>query len=209
MIDVKEVLRRWSAGQSDRKIARETGADRKTVARYIAVRASSSALARGRELTDDEVHEVAQCVQARPLPDAERRVASEVARAPRAHRALARGKKRAAAADARSTRCSCAITGSRRATTRSGASRMQELGVAQEGVDGARRRSAARARRRRSTSARWGCMLDADDGSHARALGAHRHARRSVATSSCGRRSCRRPRRCARDSTARGCSSAR
>jgi len=34
MIDVKEVLRRWSAGHSDRKIAREAGADRKTVARY-------------------------------------------------------------------------------------------------------------------------------------------------------------------------------
>ncbi len=26
MIDVKEVLRRWSAGQSDRKIGREAGA---------------------------------------------------------------------------------------------------------------------------------------------------------------------------------------
>ena len=31
MIDVKEVLRRWSAGQSDRRIGREAGADRKTV----------------------------------------------------------------------------------------------------------------------------------------------------------------------------------
>ncbi len=29
MIDVKEVLRRWSAGQSDRKIAREACVDRK------------------------------------------------------------------------------------------------------------------------------------------------------------------------------------
>ena len=28
MIDVKELLRRWSAGHSNRKIARETGADR-------------------------------------------------------------------------------------------------------------------------------------------------------------------------------------
>ena len=34
MIDVKEVLRRWSAGHGDRKIARESGADRKTIARY-------------------------------------------------------------------------------------------------------------------------------------------------------------------------------
>lgn len=66
MIDVKEVLRRWSAGQSDRKIAREAGVDRKTAARYTAV--AASLLERGRELTDDEVHEVAQRVQARPLP---------------------------------------------------------------------------------------------------------------------------------------------
>ncbi len=36
MIDVREVLRRWAAGQSQRQIARETGIDRKTVARYIA-----------------------------------------------------------------------------------------------------------------------------------------------------------------------------
>jgi len=34
MIDVKEMLRRWSAGQGDRKIGRDTGVDRKTVARY-------------------------------------------------------------------------------------------------------------------------------------------------------------------------------
>ena len=34
MIDVKELLRRWSAKHGDRKIARETGADRKTIARF-------------------------------------------------------------------------------------------------------------------------------------------------------------------------------
>ena len=34
MTDAKEVLRRWSAGHEDRKIARETGADRKTIPRY-------------------------------------------------------------------------------------------------------------------------------------------------------------------------------
>ena len=66
MIDVKEVLRRWSAGQSDRKIAREACVDRKTAARYTTV--AKSLFERGRELTDDEVHEVAQRVQARPLP---------------------------------------------------------------------------------------------------------------------------------------------
>src|SRR5580704_13928140 len=66
MIDVKEVLRRWSAGQSDRRIGREAGADRKTVARYTAA-ATSLGLERGHELSDEEVHQVAQCVQARPL----------------------------------------------------------------------------------------------------------------------------------------------
>ena len=37
MIDVKELLRRWAAGHSNRKIARETGTDRDTASRYIAV----------------------------------------------------------------------------------------------------------------------------------------------------------------------------
>lgn len=66
MIDVKEVLRRWSAKHGDRKIARETGADRKTIARYTKA-AVSLGLERGCELTDAIVHDVAQCVQARPL----------------------------------------------------------------------------------------------------------------------------------------------
>ena len=66
MIDVKEVLRRWSARQGDRQIAREAGADRKTIARYTKA-AARLGLERGCELTDDIVHDVAQCVQARPL----------------------------------------------------------------------------------------------------------------------------------------------
>ena len=66
MIDVKEVLRRWSAGQGDRKIGRETGVDRKTVRRYTAV-AERLGLERGCELPDELVHAVAQCVQARPV----------------------------------------------------------------------------------------------------------------------------------------------
>jgi hypothetical protein len=66
MIHVKEVLRRWSAGQGDRKIGREAGVDRKTVARYTDM-AARLGLERGRELTDEEVHQVAQCIQSRPL----------------------------------------------------------------------------------------------------------------------------------------------
>ena len=58
MIDVKEVLRRWSAGQGERKIAREAGADRKTIARYMKA-AAKLGLERGGEFTDEVVHEVA------------------------------------------------------------------------------------------------------------------------------------------------------
>jgi transposase len=66
MIDVREVLRRWQAGQSGRQIARETGFDRKTVRRYVEA-ANACELARDRALTEGEVHEVGQRVQARPL----------------------------------------------------------------------------------------------------------------------------------------------
>jgi len=68
MIDVKELLRRWRAGHSNRKIARETGTDRDTVARYVAVVAGLGH-ARGHEFSDEEVHAVAQQVQARPPRD--------------------------------------------------------------------------------------------------------------------------------------------
>lgn len=67
MIDVKEVLRRWAAGQSARQIAREGVVSRRTVARYIEA-ATSLGLAPSDELTDERVRGVAQCVQARPLP---------------------------------------------------------------------------------------------------------------------------------------------
>ena len=69
MIDVKELLRRWSAGHSNRKIAREAGADRATVGRYIDV-LRELGLELGHEFTDAEVHEIAQRVQARPVRDA-------------------------------------------------------------------------------------------------------------------------------------------
>jgi hypothetical protein len=68
MIEIKEVLRRWQAEQSDRRIHRETGIDRKTVRRYVSW-AVDLGITRDRELTDDDVHAVAQCVQSRPLPD--------------------------------------------------------------------------------------------------------------------------------------------
>ena len=40
MIDAREVLRRWQAGQKLREIARGTGLDRKTVRRYLAAAAA-------------------------------------------------------------------------------------------------------------------------------------------------------------------------
>lgn len=72
MIDVKELLRRWAARHSNRRIARETGTDRGTVGRYTAV-AEELELPRDCELSEDLIHQVAQRVQARPVagPSAE------------------------------------------------------------------------------------------------------------------------------------------
>ena len=68
MIDVKEMIRRWSAGHSIRKIAREACRDRGTVKRYITA-AKQLGMPPGHDFTDDEIHEIAQRVQARPLRD--------------------------------------------------------------------------------------------------------------------------------------------
>ena len=67
MIDVKEVLRRWAAGQSARQMAREGVVSRRTATRYIEA-AKSLGLAPSDELTDERVRSVAQSVQARPAP---------------------------------------------------------------------------------------------------------------------------------------------
>lgn len=84
MIDIREVLRRWTAGQSHRQIARETGTDRGTVRRYVAA-AEAAAVKRmdGTTLTDDEVHQVAQRVQARALPERSEEWSSVAAHAER------------------------------------------------------------------------------------------------------------------------------
>jgi transposase len=68
MIDIKEMLRRRAAGQSARRVARDTGCDRKTVARYFTV-AEALSLSTEREPTEQEVHAVAERVQARPVAD--------------------------------------------------------------------------------------------------------------------------------------------
>jgi transposase len=66
MTDVREVLRRWQAGQSARRIARDRVADRKTAARYIDAALACGA-ERDTELTDDFVAEVGRRVQTRPI----------------------------------------------------------------------------------------------------------------------------------------------
>jgi transposase len=64
---VGELLRRWQANQDQRKAARETGVDRKTVRRYWAW-AQELALPHDRALTDADVHQVGERVQERPAP---------------------------------------------------------------------------------------------------------------------------------------------
>ena len=73
MIEIREVLRRWQAGQAIREIARESCVDRKTVRRYVQV-AEQRGLSRDAALSDTVVHEVAGHVQSRPVasPSTER-----------------------------------------------------------------------------------------------------------------------------------------
>jgi transposase len=65
MVDVRELLRRYQAGESTRRTARECGADRKTVKRYYEA-AEQCGVRVGVELTDAVVGEVARRIQARP-----------------------------------------------------------------------------------------------------------------------------------------------
>jgi transposase len=67
MIDVREVLRRWQAGQSARQLAREGVVSRRTATRYIEA-ATEFGLTLDAELTDEAVRAVANRVQERPLP---------------------------------------------------------------------------------------------------------------------------------------------
>src|SRR5688572_22161917 len=68
MIDVKEVLRRWQAGQSARQMAREGVVGRRTAARYIDA-AKELGLTLDAELNDEVVRAVAERIQARPTPE--------------------------------------------------------------------------------------------------------------------------------------------
>lgn len=65
MVDVREVLRRWQAGQSARQMKREGVVDRKTAGRYIEA-AKEAGLGPESELSEEAVAEVARRVQSRP-----------------------------------------------------------------------------------------------------------------------------------------------
>ena len=65
MIDVREVLRRWTAGQSARQMSREGVVSRRTATRYIEA-AKAVGLDPSAEPTDDAVREIAARVQTRP-----------------------------------------------------------------------------------------------------------------------------------------------
>ncbi len=67
MTNIREVLRRWQAGQSARAIARDRVVDRKTAGRYIEA-AAAEGVEKSTELTDDVVCRVAARVQTRQTP---------------------------------------------------------------------------------------------------------------------------------------------
>ncbi len=68
MIDVKEVLRRWQAGQSARQMAREGVVGRRTAARYLDA-AKELGLTPDTELAEELVRAVSGRVQDRPAPE--------------------------------------------------------------------------------------------------------------------------------------------
>ena len=68
MQDVREVLRRRQAGQSARRIARETGLDRKTVGRYLEQAVAEGATAAQAVVTDEIAGAVGRRVQGKSSP---------------------------------------------------------------------------------------------------------------------------------------------
>src|SRR6185295_9285514 len=68
MQDVRELLRRRQAGQSARRIARETGLDRKTVGRYLEQALVEGSVTAQAAVTDEIAGAVGRRVQTRPLP---------------------------------------------------------------------------------------------------------------------------------------------
>lgn len=81
MIEVREVLRRFGAGHSKRRIGRETGTGRNTVDRYVAAAEERGFGAQSGEPSAELVEAVTRAVQERPLPEpSEQRVTLGVQR---------------------------------------------------------------------------------------------------------------------------------
>lgn len=70
MIEIREVLRRWQAGQSIREIAREGCVDRKTARRYVQAAEQCGVPRDVAAISDAHVQAVAERVQARPAASA-------------------------------------------------------------------------------------------------------------------------------------------
>lgn len=68
MIEVREVIRRWQAGQGLREMSRGTGLDRKTIRRYIEA-IGEVGVEREGAVDDTRIHEVGRRVQARPMSE--------------------------------------------------------------------------------------------------------------------------------------------
>ena len=74
MIEVREMVRRWVAGDGIRMIARGTGVDRKTVARYAAAAQAVGLTRGGAPPTDEQI----AAVRRQGLPDPEREPSAEM-----------------------------------------------------------------------------------------------------------------------------------
>ena len=59
MVEVREVLRRWLAGEGVRAIARGTGLDRKTIAAYVGAALAVGVQRGGAQPTDDQITTIA------------------------------------------------------------------------------------------------------------------------------------------------------
>ena len=66
MIQIREVLRAWLAGKSERAVAAQAGVDRKTSKRYVTAAAVAAGLSRGggeEQLTDELIGQVVSVVR--------------------------------------------------------------------------------------------------------------------------------------------------
>ncbi|MBI3015782.1 MAG: hypothetical protein HYY65_12170 [Candidatus Tectomicrobia bacterium] len=66
MVEIREVVRRWMGSQGNRAIARATGIDRKTVAKYVRAAQTLGLCRGGLAATDEQIAAVRQAVLSAP-----------------------------------------------------------------------------------------------------------------------------------------------